>query len=420
MVAFGSMVKQYSADVCIAVLLWWLAYEVASRPVTATRARMIALIGSILVWFSQPGVLMLTALGASLLWLAPVRAGRWRYTVLIGACWIISALAATVAGFASMSRETREFLQRFWVGGFPPDSLSRELATLWPWDQVRLLFGSGEGAQAGLAYPLPLVYALLTAIGLGILLRRNRKAAALLIAPLIVTLGAAIARQYPFSDRLIAFLVPAFLLAIGAAIDGAYRVCARISKPFGAAIAVGLLAPGVYPIAASPPPYRTEHVKPVLSYVQAQWQPSDSIYVYYGAAPAMTFYAARYGFGRGDYAVGGCHRGDSRRYLEELDTFRGRSRVWVLLTHALPYYRERDDILAYLDAIGARKDGTVVPSYAAGRNPRPVEVYLYDLSDGSRLANGAAVSFPLTGPSSALPGFGCEAGARAMIPTDFR
>src|SRR5258707_5460087 len=33
LVAFGSVVKQYSADVCIAVLLWWVAYEVASRPI---------------------------------------------------------------------------------------------------------------------------------------------------------------------------------------------------------------------------------------------------------------------------------------------------------------------------------------------------------------------------------------------------
>jgi hypothetical protein len=420
MVAFGAVVKQYSSDVCIAVLLWWLAYEVVSRPVTATRARITALIGAILVWFSQPGVLMLVALGACLLWLAHSSGGRLRHTVLIVACWVPSALAAAVVGFASMSQTGREYVQRFWVGGFPPGSLSRELDTLWPWDQLRLLFGSGEGAQAGLAYPLPILYALLSAIGLGILWRRNHKAAALLIAPLIVTLGAAVARQYPFSDRLIVFLVPSFLLAIGAAIDAVYRICARISKPLGAFIAVALLAPGVYPIAISPPPYRTEDVKPVLSYVRDRWQPSDSVYIYYGAAPATAFYAARYGFNRGDYAIGGCHRGDSRRYLRELDTSRGRSRVWLLLTHSLPYYREREDILSYLDAIGARRDELVVQSYAVGRNPRPVEAYLYDLSDAGRLANGAADSFPLTGPSSALQGFGCEAAAQAMIPSDFR
>jgi hypothetical protein len=418
MIALGSVVKQYSTDVCIAVLLWSLAYEVASRPLTVARTRMTALIGALLVWFSQPGVLMLVALGACLLLLA--RASRWRQMLSIVACWATSALAAAVVGFASMSQTGREYVERFWVGGFPPGSLSRELDTLWPWNQLRLLFGSGEGAQAGLAYPLPILYALLSAIGLGLIWSRDRKAAALLVAPLIVTLAAAVARQYPFSDRLIVFLVPALLLAIGAAIDGVYRACARISRPLGAAIAVGLLVPAVYPIAVSPPPYRAEHVKPIFSYVQSRWQTGDALYIYYGAAPATIFYAARYGLSRSDFAVGGCHRGDSRRYLQELDTFRGRSRVWILLTHSLPYYREREDILKYLDTIGVRSDELVVESYAVGRNPRAAEIYLYDLSDRGRLANGAADSFPLTGPSSALPGFGCEAAAQAMIPSDFR
>jgi hypothetical protein len=134
----------------------------------------------------------------------------------------------------------------------------------------------------------------------------------------------------------------------------------------------------------------------------------------------MAFYAARYGFARGDYVVGGCHRGDSRRYLQEIDTFRGRSRVWVLVTHAIPHYHEREDILSYLDAIGVRKEEFVVQSYAVAKNLRPAEVYLYDLSDAGKLANVAAASFRVRGPSSTLPGFGCDAAAQAMIPSDFQ
>ena len=100
--------------------------------------------------------------------------------------------------------------------------------------------------------------------------------------------------------------------------------------------------------------------------------------------------------------------------------FRGRPRVWILITHSLPRYRETQDLLSYLDAIGTRKDEMVIQSYSAGRIARPVELYLYDLSDAQRLASVAAESFPLTGPAFALEGFGCDAAAQAMIPSDFQ
>ena len=90
-----------------------------------------------------------------------------------------------------------------------------------------------------------------------------------------------------------------------------------------------------------------------------------------------------------------------------------------MLTHAVPPYRERDDLLAYLDKIGTRKDVLVVESYAVGRIPLPAEAYLYDLSSATKLASSSADSFPLTGPNSANPRLHCGEGPHAMIPSDF-
>jgi hypothetical protein len=422
-VTFSGIVKQYSTDVCVAVLMWWIAYELACRPVTARRSAWAAMIGAGLMWLSQPGVLMAAALAIPLvLWLKaePRDASRWRRLAPILVCWGTSALAVTGVGFRSMSPDTQEYMYRFWAAGFAPNSLSRALAIGWPWERLKLLFGSGPGMQAGLAYPLSPLYAVLTAIGCGVLLLQHRRTGVLLVAPVVVTLGAAVAQQYPFSDRLISFLVPGFILAIGAAIEAAHWAVGHLSRLLGRLVAAGLVLPAVYPVATAPPAYRFEHLKDVLSHVRARWQPNDTVYVYYGAAPVVTFYAAQYGLARGDYAVGGCHRGNGRRHLEELDTFRGRPRVWVVLTHALPRYREREDLLAYLDKIGTRKDALVVESYAVGRTPLPAEVYLYDLSSASKLASSSASSFPLTGPSSTDPRFICGEGPHGMIPSDFR
>lgn len=421
-IAFSALVKQYSTDVCVAVLLYWLAYQLTSKTLTLCRAGWAALLGSILVWFSHPGVLMITALGASLAaWPtgAPTRTGQRRTLVPILLCWGTSSLAATVTAFANMGPDTREYMHWFWSAGFAPLSPARFLDTFWPWNQVRALFGPGQ-AYVGLGYPLPAMYVVLTVLGFAVLWRQNRRTAVLLMAPLVFALGAAVVRQYPFSDRLILFLVPSFMLAIAAATEGVRRLVWPFSRTLGALAVIGLLLPAVYTVAATPPAYHTEHMKPVLSYMQDRRQPGDGIYVYYGAAPAVTFYELQYGLGRSEYAVGGCHRGDGRRYLQELDTFRGRSRVWVLLTHAGPRYREREDILAYLDTIGTRKDGLVVESHGVSRNLLPAEAYLYDLSIDHKLANGAADSFPLTGPSSAGQRLGCGEGPQAMVRTDFR
>ena len=423
-IACGALVKQYSTDVCVAVVFWWVACELISQPVTLYRAARAALLGSILVWFAHPGVLMVTALGASLaLWAArsPTSASRRRILFSILACWAASSLAVTIAAFADMRPDTQEYMRRFWSAGFAPRSPSQFLITLWPLDQIRGLLGPGL-THAGLGYRLPTMYAALMFVGLVMLRRRNRRTALLFMTPPAVTLGAAIVRQYPFSDRLILFLVPGFMIAVAAAIEGVRRLLWPLSRALATSASVGLLLPAMYPLAATPPVYSTENMKPVLSYVETQRQPGDGIYVYYGAAPAVTFYAPQYGLERTEYAVGGCHRGDSLRYLRELDTFRGRSRVWILLTHANPYSREREDMLAYLDAIGTRKDSFVVESHGVSRNLRPAEAYLYDLSNAHKPGNGSNVSadsFQLTSPpSTGWPP--CNVGPQAMVPTDFR
>lgn len=422
LIAYGALVKQYSTDVCVAILLWWLAYDLTSRAVTPYRAGRAALLGSLLVWFSQPGVLMVAAIGGALaVWTAAgaKRAVPRRALVPILACWAASSTAVVLATFAKMTPDTREYLRRFWAPGFAPLSPGRFLETYWPLDRLRALFGQGQTFD-GLTYPLPLMYVALAAVGFAILWRRDRQTAALLVAPLALTLGAAVAQQYPFIDRLIFFLLPSFMLAIAAAVEGARRLLRPISRSLGALAAVGLLLPAVYPVAATPPAYYAEHMKPVLSYVRDLRQPGDAIYVYYGAAPAVTFYGLRYGLGRGEYLIGGCRRGDGRRYLRELDTFRGRPRVWVLLTHAAPRYREREDILAYLDALGTRKDEIAVESRGLGLNMLPAEAYLYDLSVEAKLAAADADSFHLTGPSSPDRRLGCGIGPQAMVETDFR
>lgn len=420
-VAFAGIVKQYSTDVCVAVLLSSLTLDLISRPVSERRAWRAGVVGAVLLWFSQPAVLMVAALACPvLLWMStnPVDARRRRVSVVVGA-WVASALAVTASALGTIGAGTVDYMRVFWADGFPPASLTRVIESWWPWPNIETLFGSGPNAQASLTYPFSPLYPALAAIGLCVLLTRQRRLGVVVLAPFVLTLAAAVLRQYPFRDRLILFLVPATMIAIGAASTSVHYVVARSSKPAAALAVMALAFPTVVPVARLLPPYRVEDVKRVLKHIKTQWRPGDNVYVYYGAAPVMSAYDSAFGLSRGAYSVGGCHRGDSHRYLHELDTFRGNPRVWVILTHSLPVYREREDILAYLDAIGTRLDYVRVESRAIGRIPLPAEGLLYDLSHASRLASADAESFTLSGPVGEDPRLACGNGPQAMIPSDF-
>jgi hypothetical protein len=415
-VVFASQVKQYSSDVAVGMLLLWLALALRDVNLSAWKGLRVGIAGAVLVWFSQPSVLMVCALGASLTLFALTdrHEGQGRLWVLAMALglWVASALVSALAGLTSMTMSTKEYMHRFWAAGFPPVPISRIARTLWPWDQLERLLG--KGGPASLIYPVPILYFGLIVLGFVVLWRRDRFLTALLLTPIGLTLAAASAQQYPFSDRPILFLTPSFFVAIGAAVEQIRQWINRRSKLLGVLVPVLVTASAVYPMAKTPPAYHFENMKPELAYMQERRRPGDAVYVYYGAAPAVTFYADTYGLRENDYAVGGCHRGDSRRYFEEIDLFRGRPRVWVLTTHSLPRYREREDILRYLDTIGIRRDSFVMKSRILGLPGLPAEVFLYDLSDPVRLSQATSVSSPFTGPSSASARFGCGEGPQAM------
>lgn len=423
LITFAGMVKQYSTDVLAAVVLMGLALELVSRPTSTRKAWGAALAGALLVWFSQPGVIVVAALAIPVLaWLCPnTPANRWRQPVLIVSTWGTAALAVTLMSMASMSEATRDYMRVYWADGFPPASLGRAVELAWPWPNLQALFaGGGAGAQAGFGYPWSPLYPALAGMGFVALWFQERRLAVIVAAPVALTLAAAIAGQYPFSDRLILFLTPSLILAIGAAAQLVYRALRRVSAPMAGLAAAAIGAGALTPVMMSRPPYRIEDVKAVLSQIESRRQPGDATYVYYGAAPVMSIYAPSFGYQPGEYFVGGCHRADSRRYLYELDTFRGTRRVWIILTHSVGQYREREDILAYLDATGYRLDEVTVVSHVMGRTAVPAEAYLYDLSGNPAGGGVDSATFELTGTGVLNPRVGCTSGPLVMIPSDFQ
>ncbi len=409
LIDYSSRAKQYSSDVAISVLMLLLAVDLQRNGFDAPRVRRAGLIGAIVVWFSQPSILLLAGMAICFLFTQPrgTRAG----VVRLSTWWGISAVASAAASLASLTPSTRHYMSTYWVHGFPPASVGEWVRTAWPWTALTGVVGRGSEASLGYLFPWLI---LAFAVGGAYLIWRERADRAwLFVAPVVVTLLAAIARQYPFSDRLLHFLFPVLFLLVAAAMGWLANRAAALGMPVGLAILAVLLIPALYPVAKLRPPYPIEDIKPVLAKIRGKRQPGDSVFVYYGAVPVLHYYGPAYGLNDGDYSRSGCHKGDTRQYLRELDSLRGKNRAWVVITAAHARYGERNDIVSYLDAIGVRRDAIVVPSQSVGGYAPSAEALLYDFSDTARLASTSADAFALQGPGDPRS---CKEGPYSMAP----
>ncbi|MDX9972804.1 MAG: hypothetical protein RBU21_07435 [FCB group bacterium] len=366
LIDYADQLKQYSTDVLIAIGLLLLSLDAQEARPTAGRLVLFAAAGAAAVWFSHAAVIVLTGVGVTLgvQVLLARDARRTLGLVAVGAAWTLS-LGLTY--FISLRHLTGDaYLQEYWARAFMPLPLSVS-GLRWyveaPLDALRNPGGivlTGVGAFAAL-YGGITIY------------RQNRPRFWLLISPIVVTLALSALHQYPFGRRLILFLVPFFLLFIGAGIGRLFQDT-RESAPLIAVLvtALLLLQPVAHGLAGVFTPPDFERTKPVLQYLAAHKQPQDEVYVYYWAHYALRFYGPGYGL-QPEYNTGIPSREDWLNYVADIEPFRGKPRVWFVFGHTYPGAGENDQrfTLTYLNTLGTRLD-----EYKS----REAAVYLYDLT----------------------------------------
>jgi Dolichyl-phosphate-mannose-protein mannosyltransferase len=402
LVGFAVQLKPYATDVALAILLtlaaldWW-DHRVARSSVP------LGVVGFVVAWFSIPALLvlggLLLALGAASL--QDKLGGSIRRLAPAAALWTTGALGIAVVTFVTTSPSTRVFMRAYWQDGFPP--LPQSLRDgFW----VVRTFTSLVGGQLGYEWPLLLVAAAI--VGVVSLWRRHRLAAQMLALPIALAILAAAVRAYPLDGRLALWVLPAIVMAIGECAARAGDALGR-HVPYASVLVAGVLA--VLParaIARTYPFYQKEEMRTVLAYVRDHRQPGDAVYVYFGAVPAVAFYGPRYGIQPDEVTVGRCHRPELQRYFSELDAFRGRPRVWLVMSHTSPpQLGEREMLRSYLSTIGAVRD-SIITHLARGPLPS-ASAYLYDLSDAATLARASARDFAVLLQSSPPPGMASAA-----------
>jgi hypothetical protein len=349
---YAAEFKQYELDAALAV-----AALACGRRVWAGAGGLLPLtaVGVVGVWFSHPLVFVLGGVGAAVL-LDPVARGdtpALRRRLVVVAAWAVSFGVC----YALFTRKLgmNQYLLDYWAGKFLPLPPYKPGHFAWLLHHLCDLFDKPGGFRAEAVNASGLA-ALLAAVGGLVLAWTDWRLLVATALPLGLCLLASGLHKYPFAGRLMLFAVPALLVLVSVGTWAAVQAMGR-AAPGGGLLVLGAVFAG--PVMEchwlTKMPLHAEDAREVIAHAHAHYQPGDSVYVFYGAAAAFHYYQPRYPFPPAAVTQGVENRDKDIGQLEaELDTLRGRRRVWVIVAHRQS--TEEAAVRAYLDGMGRRQD----------------------------------------------------------------
>ena len=393
-IMYGAWVKQYSSDIAISVGLLLLAVRLVEARRDGVTPGWTGLAGVVAVWFSSSAAIVLAGSAMALGVLAV--SGRLPHGRRVIGVVVIPWLVAATAGWAAASHTvpplTLRYLQEYWAEGFPPGPLWTGRGLTWLLQRPSAVFGGEWQRMGGLHYPFPSAYGLLAIAGFAVFWRRRRAMAVLLLGPVLLTVGAAVAHRYPVEGRLTLFLTPVVLLAAAAAADAIASWLGSPAPAVGLAFLLVLAAPPLATIARDPPVYRFGESRTLVGWLAARRRPDDVLVVAARWVPELEWYGTSAGILRGRVVRASCWPADPRTLLREMDQARGSRRVWLVTARGSS--PDEDLMRSYADSIGVRQDEAV--QVRGGRTTVTLlEASRYDFSDGARLARWSAETLPV-------------------------
>lgn len=338
LIIYSNEIKQYSSDVMFAIVIFYLTVALDFKKTKSILQFAIA--GAIIIWFSNVSVIMLTTAGLYLLVKEFFIQKNYR-VIAIFTLWAIS-LAVYYTLFI-YHHPSAEIMKHHWASSFLP------LNRLWG----RFIYYSLRNIYMDVFSFDKFWYipAFLSIVGLVILIV-SRQFTLLFFVLFPIALHFALSSQgmYPFSGRFILYMLPALVILFAYSVTKLFKASLEASPYLSALLSLLLLFVGIIFFSALQKnlPFETESMKKELQVLEKQIKKGDSIYVYYGAVPSFDFY--EHNRFRNRVVYGALHRGNLKKYTEELSALHGN--VWVVFSHARG--KEESYILNYLKSRGSK------------------------------------------------------------------
>lgn len=382
LVRHSAQAKPYSSDVAVCLLCLCVA-SLWMYKGTIRNAGLFSLAAAIAVWFSYPAMFI----GAAVAFVATARCiTRWSKERAIQACvllsaWLPSAILLLVLEHHRSSSATHSYMLAYWANWLMPHDFTFQSIGAYLIRLFRDCFGDF------LRLPKWRTGVVFMVLGIVSVFRRS-KGAALVVTPILFVLAASMLRMYPFSGRLILFLVPYILLLTAAGFDFCVDVASGASQwieiPVACIAFAGLC---VWPVGRVHPPFYDSETRPMIAYLGSHHRDGDAVYVQEAAWRQYEFYGKQLGLRR-DQAKSttptpASYLGPKTfTILKDIDQYRGEPRLWVLFAGSYPV--EESCALGYLDTIGVRLD------HQAAYNS---SLSLYSIQDPKRLDSETAEHF---------------------------
>jgi 4-amino-4-deoxy-L-arabinose transferase-like glycosyltransferase len=367
LIYYSSEVKPYSSDVTLALLLYVVFISVETRKSKDSSLYVYGMIAIFSLWFSFPALFILTAVG-SCLWMPALMGREWKRVVHLSSLFLVCGLSLMIYYLLALKDLSHNANQLdYWRNAFMPFPPKNMSDVGWFVTSFENLFRDPVGLYLKGFGPILAIF------GCFSLYREKKRYLWGLLLPLLLALFASGFHLYPFSGRLLLFIVPILIIIMSEGILQFSKIVPRYSLILGVIVVATIVwQPFVTANHRLLHPRTREELRPVLSYVNNHFQPGDTLYLYYAAWPAFQYYAGRYPFEKAQFVRGVSSRKGLNNFIKDLDNLRGNGRTWIIFSHVstLEAVKEKAFVLSYLDRIGRKEDTFAAPGAA---------VYLYEL-----------------------------------------
>jgi len=354
---YSSDLKQYSTDVALALLIYLMAARYFKNNSTKNIV-WLTVVGLIGLFFSHPAIFILSAIGLALVY-QTWRDGRgFKKIFLIGGLWVGVFLILYFVSYRYVGEST--YNVSYWsnLGALMP---------IPPWKNPGWFVDRLDNFFV-IDLNLSQFTFIETALyGFGIiflLLKKKWSWSIILFGSMIFTFLASGIANYPFKGRLILFLAPGTLLAIGAGIDGLALILKTspfLSHGFRWLLTAYLLVGPIisaYSYLQEPRAYPfQEDIKPAMSYVEQHLEANDQFVIYDQAAVTYQYYAPFFGLNNFYTIYLGDYRKKPINYNLVIDALPKNQRIWFIFSNVLKTrdnISDRSYIFDYLKSIGGQ------------------------------------------------------------------
>jgi hypothetical protein len=404
LISMSGVVKQYSTDVLVTVVLMVILRRLwQGREPRRRRVLLLAVGAGALGTLSIPSAIVAASALIALFvqtWRRRATGGpdQLRSALFPIFAWGLAATAAAVWANALLTPSMRDYMSSYWgqAGAFMPPffeyptwMIERTSWILRRW-ALRPYIGNGGSVNPGLDLlaSVPMVATVSCAAAVVLARKHGLGLGLFAVLPLVFSLGLSRLHLYPVDARTSLFLIPFVLLfwgiSVGFLIENIPERFGwfRATVPVGAVILLGVALSYQHPV------FRLQPTRELIRELSVRRGPDDPVFAFSSSWPGLLYYGRRFGVTDG---IHGGPKRDLRSVLTQLNELKGERRLWVVVGHGPE--RDGEVVLCFLNEIGLEIDRIV---RSGGLPEFPLSLHLFDVSDPALWGQADAETYPVT------------------------